>query len=68
MIEVKERPKDGQWVELWEYDGVAWANTYKIEDGVMYRESDNGNYWTAEETFAPDNLKVRFFVAETNDS
>ena len=32
MKQVLERPTEGQWVEMWEFNNEIWCNTYRKND------------------------------------
>ena len=40
MKQVDKRPTEGQWVEVWEYDGKMWSDTFKLINGVVHVNTD----------------------------
>ena len=40
MKQVDKRPTEGQWVEVWEYDGQMWSDTFKLINGVVHVNTD----------------------------
>lgn len=42
MKEVKDYPKEGQFVAIWEYDNKIWAEEFKWKNGVLrtYNEKE----------------------------
>lgn len=37
MRRTKKMPKQGQFVAIWEYNGVLWSGVYKYIEDVIYR-------------------------------
>ncbi len=42
---VKEMPKSGQFVGVWEHKGVIWSCTYKWEEDTLKEYSSPGDFW-----------------------
>ena len=43
LRKLKELPKDGYFMLLWEYNGIPWSNTFKAEAGSysMYNDEND---------------------------
>lgn len=41
----KTVPTEGQFVAVWEYDGLAWSGTYKWINGHLFIADDHGEEW-----------------------
>lgn len=61
MKEVQEMPTKGQFVAMWEYDGVLWAHTYKWEGKTLFRY-DQGPDEFMEDSDHFEHYKIRFFI------
>ena len=63
MKEVHDRPTEGQWVEMWEYLGLPWSITYRVQDGQLQKfdEADDAFYQTSDDQLPG----ARFFVVDS---
>ena len=68
MTEVFERPKDGQFVEMWIYENEIFSSTVVINEGCEAIYNHSVDAFVEEETdyHLTDECKVKWFVANTN--
>lgn len=45
--QLHSKPKSGQWVELWEYNGLICSDMFKIVDGITLQYYSEYDEWDA---------------------
>lgn len=45
LKKVNERPVSGQFVSVWEYNGVLWSGTFLWMDGTLKQYDPNDDHW-----------------------
>jgi len=69
MKQVSEMPTSGQFIMLWEFNGVVWSSTVKIEGGIEYIYNENDDEFvsvTNSGLVIPSDMRktIKYFIAD----
>lgn len=62
LKKTEQRPTEGQFLAFWEFNGVPWCETMKIEDGTIYYYCALSNEWEFFYEKAGGEVGVSYFV------
>jgi len=63
VVEVGARPSTGQFIMMWEYNGLPWSLTYKFIDNVLHRyERHLDDYEVDYEDFSLSELNPTYYI------